>query len=64
MTIQGSYGPNTTDKPDYEKKCKFNLPTFPTDGPPPNYARYEIESSLTHCGLGNHNGQRNDHAQI
>lgn len=23
--IQGSYSPNTTDKPEYEKKCKHSL---------------------------------------
>jgi hypothetical protein len=23
MSRQGSYSPNTTDKPEYEKKCKY-----------------------------------------
>jgi Rho GDP-dissociation inhibitor len=24
----GSYSPNTTDKPEYEKKCKFLPPSY------------------------------------
>jgi hypothetical protein len=25
VAIQGSYGPNTTDRPDYEKKCTCDV---------------------------------------